>query len=80
MPSYRRVDIGFSKQLKAEGENKPKLLKHFTSSWISFEVFNLLQTNNTISYLWIKDFENRSYAVPNFLTSRRLNLKLIMEF
>ena len=82
IPSYRRVDIGFSRQLlKADAELSPKNpFRHFKTIWISFEVFNLLQINNTISYLWIKDSFNRQFAIPNYLTARRFNLKLIMNF
>ncbi len=82
IPPYRRVDIGFSKQLI--GENtifSPKNpLKYFSSLWISAEVFNLLQINNTVSYIWIKDVRNRQYAVPNYLTPRQINVKIIAKF
>ena len=82
MPPYRRVDIGFSKLIKSE---KSKMsvhnpLHHFKTIWISLEVFNLLQINNTISYIWIQDVSNKYYAVPNYLTPRQLNLKLHVTF
>ncbi|MBU1009011.1 MAG: TonB-dependent receptor [Bacteroidetes bacterium] len=82
MPAYRRVDIGFSKQLIGEQTSlKPgSPLRHIKNMWVSLEVFNLLQINNTISYIWVKDIENRQYAVPNYLTPRQLNLKLVAEF
>ncbi|MCF8276689.1 MAG: TonB-dependent receptor [Flavobacteriales bacterium] len=83
IPPYRRVDIGFSYMLLGEkkkfvGPKNP--LKHFKSIWISLEVFNLLGTNNTLSYLWISDITNRQYAVPNYLTTRRVNAKIVMKF
>jgi hypothetical protein len=82
MPPYRRVDIGFSKELIGTSttfsENNP--LRHIRSMWITAEVFNLLEINNTISFLWIKDVQNRLYAVPNYLTSRLINIKLITQF
>ena len=83
IPPYRRVDIGFSYLLLGEkkkfvGPKNP--LKYFKSIWISFEVFNLLGTNNTLSYLWISDITNRQYAVPNYLTARRINAKIVMKF
>jgi hypothetical protein len=82
MPSYRRVDIGFSKQIIGDHtrflESNP--LSKVESMWLSLEVFNLLQVNNTISYLWVTDVAGRQYAVPNFLTPRQLNLKLVVEF
>lgn len=84
IPPYRRVDIGFSYELLSEkakkkmGEKNP--VRHLQSAWLSLEVFNLLQVSNTISYLWVTDVNNRQYAVPNFLTARQLNLKLIVKF
>ena len=82
IPAYRRVDIGFSAKLLDEySEVKPKNpLRHLKSMWVGLEVFNLLGINNTISYLWIKDVTNRQYAVPNYLTSRLFNVKLITKF
>lgn len=82
MAPYRRVDIGFSKELigteSSFGENNP--LRHLRSMWITAEVFNLLEINNTISYLWIRDVSNNYFAIPNYLTSRLINIKLIAEF
>jgi len=84
MPSFRRVDIGFSKQLLGTSrysEVKTRNhLKFINDAWISLEILNLLQVNNTISYIWVKDVTNRQYAVPNYLTPRQLNLKLVVNF
>ena len=87
MPSYKRVDIGFSKILKKEetrlSDRNP--LKYFSNIWISAEIFNLLGVKNTISYLWVKTVSNQEnipgqFAVPNYLTSRRFNLRLTSRF
>lgn len=83
MPPYRRVDIGFSKQLvgaNVKRQPKGRFWKPFRSIWLNAEVFNLLQVNNTISYLWIVDTEGLQQAVPNYLTLRTLNLRLVAEF
>ncbi len=82
MSPYRRVDIGFSYQpLKEDREIKPGTPSRFIkSAWISLEVFNLLGINNTVSYLWVEDISNRQYAIPNYLTQRQLNLRLILKF
>ncbi|OUV76123.1 MAG: hypothetical protein CBC83_01170 [Flavobacteriales bacterium TMED123] len=80
IPAYRRVDIGFSKELIKEGEKKSSFFRHFNAIWLSFEVFNLLQINNTVSYLWVSDVTGRQYAVPNYLTARQINAKLILSF
>ena len=53
--------------------------KNIKSLWASVEVFNLLQVNNTISYVLVKDFSNNVYGVPNFLTGRIIELDSIKE-
>jgi hypothetical protein len=82
MPPYRRVDIGFSKLIIGEGSDwgKKGYGRYFKSLWLNAEVFNLLQVNNTISYLWILDTEGFQQNIPNYLTGRLLNLRLVAEF
>jgi len=87
MKPYRRVDIGFSKVIKREtdllGEKNP--LRFFESIWISGEIFNLLGINNEASYLWIRTISDQrgipgQFGVPNYLTGRRFNVKLSVNF
>ena len=80
-PPYRRVDIGFSWSFvdQKTGETKG-IFKPFRDAWISLEVFNLIDINNVISYNWIKDVTGRHYAVPNYLTGRRINVKFFLAF
>ena len=81
IPDYRRADIGFSAIIKSEKKkNTYKWLNNFNSIWISFEVFNILDINNTVSYIWVADITGREYAVPNFLTKRKLNAKISLSF
>lgn len=83
MPSYRRVDIGFSKQLigeKTSFRNPRNPLRYIENCWLSLEIFNLLGVNNVSSYMWVTDVYNVQYAVPNYLTNRQINLKLVVEF
>ena len=81
IPSYKRVDIGFSKIIKQDGiGSKSNYLKHFDSLILSLEIFNLLGIRNTISYLWVTDVVQNQYAVPNYLTSRLLNVKIQAKF
>jgi hypothetical protein len=70
---YWRVDIGFSKIIYIKG-NKDR------SVWLALEVLNLLANNNVISYLWIKDYADNSYAIPNGLSQRFLNLRAVFRF
>jgi hypothetical protein len=79
---YIRVDAGFSAQLLSE---KSKRRSHspfrsFENIWASFEVFNLIDRRNTISFQLIKDFANNVYAMPNRLTPRLVNLKIVGRF
>lgn len=82
MPPYRRVDIGFSKEIIGElttfRPSNP--FRHLKSMWIALEILNLLQVNNTVSYIWVTDIYGRQYAVPNYLTPRQLNVKLSVAF
>jgi hypothetical protein len=82
MPPYRRVDIGFAYQIIKEDHNLPKKnpFHHLKGMFLSVEVFNLLQINNTVSYTWVTDVTGRQYAVPNYLTKRTLNIKLQVKF
>lgn len=77
-PPYRRVDIGFTKDMLPQTiEPRTSVFKQFQ---IGVEIFNLFDINNTISYYWITDVNNTQYAIPNYLTSRRLNVILTARF
>lgn len=79
---YIRADIGFSALLLSE-KNKRRShspFKNFDNIWASFEVFNLIDRRNTISYQLIKDFSNTVYSIPNRLTPRLVNFKIVGRF
>lgn len=84
LPDYKRVDIGFSALLlDGARQDRPyhSFFRSLQSIWISLEVFNLLGIQNTLSYSWIQDqTTNKVYAVPNRLTSRLLNVKMVVNF
>jgi hypothetical protein len=94
MPPYRRVDIGFSYEIvksqapssvSPEGGETPSSsgrirLKWLNSIWFSLEVYNLLGVNNTVSYFWVRDASGRQYAVPNYLSPRLLNARIMVRF
>ncbi|MFT3827315.1 MAG: TonB-dependent receptor [Chitinophagaceae bacterium] len=80
---YMRIDIGFSALLlDSEKSNRRSHspFRNFENIWATLEVFNLIDRDNTISYMLIKDFSNTTYAMPNRLTPRLLNLKLVARF
>ncbi len=79
IPPYRRVDIGFSKIFE------PKKYKWvgkmgMSNAWLSIDIFNLLDINNVIGYSWVKDLQNNRYGVPDYLTGRRINIRLYGSF
>lgn len=75
--SYFRVDLGLSYDLLKGGRiAKSAFAKKCESASVSLEIFNLLGINNVLSKQWIQDVEGKYYAIPNYLTSRRFNLKL----
>jgi hypothetical protein len=81
MPPYRRVDMGISKILISEGKPfNQKIINRIHDMWVSLEIFNLLNINNTVSYFWVTSNWGDMYAVPNYLTSRKINLKLSVTF
>ena len=83
IPAYIRVDIGFSALLLDSDRGKRRShspFMGFDNIWASLEVFNLIDRANTISYLLIKDFSNTTYTMPNRLTPRLLNFKIVARW
>ena len=80
---YIRVDIGFSALLlDADRSNRRSHspFRNFENIWASLEVFNLIDRPNTISYLLIKDFANNVFTLPNRLTPRLVNFKIVARW
>ncbi len=76
-PPYHRFDIGFSKLITIMPDGGKKT--GIESIWLTAEIFNLLQRENTVSYVWVKDLQNNSFAVPNYLSARLLNFRAIIK-
>ena len=77
-PAYKRVDIGMSYRLLDNSDRSRKSL--FRNIWLGVDCLNLLGINNVNSYYWITDVTNQQYAVPNYLTGRQINGKVLFEF
>ena len=80
---YIRIDIGFSALLlDSEKGNRRSHnpFRSFDNIWATLEIFNLIDRANTISYMLIKDFSNTTYAIPERLTPRLINFKLVGRF
>ncbi|MFD1552648.1 hypothetical protein DNU06_16555 [Putridiphycobacter roseus] len=82
--AYFRVDLGIIYDLinvenQAKFKNK-KGLNQLDKLSISLNAYNLLDFQNVVSYNWLQDISGRYYAIPNYLSGFRLNLKLVAEF
>src|SRR6218665_3257623 len=83
IPAYIRADIGFSALLLDADRSRRRShspFMGFENIWASFEVFNLIDRDNTISYLLVKDFSNTTYAMPQRLTPRLVNFKIVARW
>ncbi|MCP2045022.1 TonB-dependent receptor [Pontibacter sp. HSC-36F09] len=78
--SYKRVDIGFSKLIALGDDLTERKKVSLESLWIGLEVLNIIDAKNRISYSYVTDVNDLTYAIPNFLTGRRLNLRFIARF
>ena len=78
-PAYKRVDIGLSYKI-FDYDKHPHIYGKsgfFKDIWVGVDALNLLGINNVNSYYWITDIQNTQYAVPNYLTGRQLNFRII---
>ena len=80
MKSYFRVDLGMSYDFMGRAKKNSFWKKNFSQALLSLEIFNLLGINNVLSKQWIQDVGGRYYSIPNYLTQRRFNLKMIVRF
>ena len=91
-PAYKRADIGLSYLLLGNPEGHQKDLnttqrhtqgeKKFKVQriWLGLDGLNIFGISNVNSYYWVNDVTNQQYAVPNYLTGRQINGKVIIEF
>ncbi len=80
-PAYKRVDIGMSYRLldNEDGRNEKKFVRYLRNVWLGVDCFNLFDISNVSSYYWVTDVTNQQYAVPNYLTGRQINARILIE-
>ena len=76
-PAYKRADVGMSFLAYQNTERSTFGVRRV---WISAEGLNIFGISNVNSYYWVTDVTNQQYAVPNYLTGRQINGKVIVEF
>lgn len=78
--TYNRIDMGLSKLLLLNSKRTVNNTKAIESIWIGLDVLNLVGVENNISFTWIPDFSGNEYAIPNSLSQRFFNLKLVIKY
>ena len=80
-PAYKRVDIGMSYRLLNNEDYiyRTGICGYLKNVWLGVDALNLLGINNVNSYYWVSDVSNNNYAVPNYLTGRQINLRILVE-
>ena len=76
-PAYKRADIGMSYRAYDNDERKERSI--FKNIWVGIDCLNIFGISNVNSYYWVTDVTNQRYAVPNYLTGRQINGKVIFE-
>lgn len=78
-PAYKRVDIGMNYRLL---DNEDRHMRHdvVRNIWLGLDCFNIFGLNNVSGYYWVTDVSNHQYAVPNYLTGRMVNARVLVEF
>lgn len=78
-PAYKRVDLGMNYRL-LDNEDRHMKRNILRNVWLGIDCFNIFGLNNVSSYYWITDISNHQYAVPNYLTGRMINGRILIEF
>jgi len=77
-PAYKRADVGMSYRAYDNEDKKKNSI--FKNIWLGVDCLNLFGISNVNSYYWVTDVTNQQYAVPNYLTGRQINAKVLLEF
>jgi len=78
-PAYKRVDIGMNYRAL---NNEDRHLRHnaVKNIWLGLDCFNIFGFNNVSGYYWVTEVTGQQYAVPNYLTGRQINGRILIEF
>lgn len=77
---YRRADLGVNYVFK-DDNNDSKSFANFDEFFIGAEIYNIFDNRNSITNIFVRDIAaNRQIAIPNFLTPRVLNFRVVARF
>lgn len=80
LPDYFRVDWNNTVRLSQLEFYSHSVLRYFDEVLVGLEVYNLFNHRNVASYIWVSDYSNTYYPVPNYLTARQFNLRVTLQF
>ncbi|ANQ48515.1 hypothetical protein MY04_1138 [Flammeovirga sp. MY04] len=76
---YMRLDLGFNKIIALNKKSNNPSEEFMKNLQIGLEILNVLGNNNVISHTWVKTYDGKQYAVPNTLSQRFFNVKMILQ-
>ena len=78
-PAYKRIDIGMNYRAL---NNEDRHLRHnaVKNIWLGLDCFNIFGFSNVSGYFWVTDVVGQQFAVPNYLTGRQVNGRILIEF
>lgn len=80
LKAYVRTDIGVNLVLK-DDKKSSELFKNFQEVSIGAEIYNLFDFQNSITNIWVRDVAtSQQFAIPNTLTPRVFNVRLIARW
>lgn len=80
LKDYVRTDIGVNYVLQDE-KRASKTFSNFEEVTIGAEIYNLFDFQNTITNIWVRDVaSSQQFAIPNFLTPRVFNVRLVARW
>lgn len=78
-PAYKRIDLGMNYRLLDNEDRHLRRLNAVKNIWLGLDCFNIFAFANVSGYYWVTDVTNHQYAVPNYLTGRQLNGRILIE-
>lgn len=78
-PAYKRVDIGMSYRA-LNNEERNRRHNAVKNIWLGLDCLNVFGFSNVSGYYWVTDVIGQQYAVPNYLTGRMINARVLFEF
>ncbi len=82
LPDYKRADLGVSYVIvDRDNLRESGWLKAFKELTIGAEIFNIFDTQNSITNTFVRDIYTKvQYSIPNYLTPRIFNVRATMKF